>query len=124
MTIDPASEAPPARRSTYVRSGLVALAVVVVIALLINFLLLQHRSPGVLDGQVVSQGLSQAIEFNETGHPAPPHVTCPTSEPLRAGLTFTCTLDRNGVQVPILVTEHGNQGSFTYQLGKPPGLAA
>jgi hypothetical protein len=117
----PGAAAPQKRRSTYLRSGLVALGVVAVIGVLINFLLLQHRSPGVLDGQVVAQGISQALQYDADGHsPVPPAVRCPTSEPLRTGLRFDCTLGGSRPRT-IVVTESNAIGSYTFRLAGPAG---
>lgn len=106
--------------STYVRSGLVALAVVVVLGVLLNFFLLAPRAPGALDGPVVAQGIERALQFNANGQEAtPPTVVCPTREPRRAGLTFTCHLRRGGGSTPVVVRETNAAGSFTFKVEAP-----
>lgn len=111
----PAESKPPGRRSTYLRSGLVALLVLVVIGVLINFLLLTHRSPGVLDGQVVAERIAQGIQFDQHSALAPT-VHCPTREALRAGNQFTCTLERRPYPVVIDVAVRDTSGDFTYRV--------
>ena len=108
-------EAAPGRRSTYLRSGVAALGVLVVIGILINLLLLTHRSPGVLDGQVVAERIAQGIQFDQ--HTTlPPTVRCPLREALRAGNEFTCTLQRRPYPVVIDVRVRDSVGDFTYRV--------
>ena len=97
------------------RSGIAALAVLVVIGFLINFLFLSQRSPGVLDGPVVAERIAQSIQFNQHT-PAPPTVECPAREPLRADTAFTCTLERRPFPVVIDVSVRGTGGDFTYRV--------
>ncbi|MGH9077627.1 MAG: hypothetical protein ACRDY0_09295 [Acidimicrobiales bacterium] len=109
----------PGRRSTYMRSGLVALAVLVLAGLAVNFGLLEHRSPGILDGQVVAERISEAMLFNEgTAGGGRPDLRCPAHEPLRGGLGFDCTLVRPRPGV-VRVTEEGDQGRFSFRVLAP-----
>lgn len=103
------------RRPGHLRLAVTALAVVVVIGVVVNFLLLQHRAPGVLDGQVVAQRIAQDIQFNR--HlTSPPAVRCPPSEPQRAGTRFACTATVGGRSVTVVVSERDSRGQFDFQV--------
>lgn len=104
-------------RSTYLRSGLTALVVVLVVGVLMNYFLLKPRAPGVLDGQVVSQRISQAIQFN-TRTPLKGSIDCPAQEPQRAGLQFTCTLVAGSRRTPVTVHETDGHGDFTFHVAQ------
>ncbi len=106
--------------SKHTRQVLAALVVCVVIGVLINFLLLQHRAPAALEGPVVAERISQDIQFNRHLS-APPPVRCPASEPLRRGTTFRCSGQLGGRQVPITVVVATASGELTFHLANAPG---
>jgi hypothetical protein len=110
--------APPVSKHT--RQVFAALAVCVAIGLLINFLLLQHRAPGALEGPSVAERISQGIQFND--HlAAPPAIRCPATEPLRQGVTFRCSGYLGGRHVPITVMVASASGELTFQVAAPGG---
>ena len=111
-----AIEEAPARRSTYVRSGIVALVVVVVIGLLINLLLLQRHTGSTVDGQEVAQRISQGIQAN-TGVTKPPQVDCPASLP-QGESDFDCTLEKGAGRVVVEVHRRG--GTLTWNVTNRP----
>jgi Domain of unknown function (DUF4333) len=92
---------PPARRSTYLRSGAVALVVVVVMGYLINLLLLQRHTGSTLDGHEVAQLVSQGIQA-QSGSAEPPQVSCPPSIPIHQ-TNFNCTLEKGKSRVVVQV---------------------
>jgi hypothetical protein len=113
----PEGSAPaPARRSTYLRSGAVALGVVVIIGVLINFLLLQHHTGSTVDGGEISQRISQGIQFN-TKASEPPQVACPRSVPA-SETSFDCTLEKGSGRVVIEVQRLS--GRFTWTITNRP----
>jgi len=114
------TEQPPARRSTYLRSGAVALGVVVVIGVLINFFLLQRHTGATVDGHEIAQELSQAIQA-KTGVSSPPQVACPSALP-KSEANFNCTLVKGPQRV--LVQVHRSGGSFTWTITNHPAGAA
>jgi hypothetical protein len=70
------TEQPPARSSTYLRSGVVALVVVAAIGFVINLLVLQRHTNPTVDGHEIAQLISQGIQAN-SGIATPPQVACP-----------------------------------------------
>jgi len=114
------TEQPPARRSTYLRSGAVALGVVVVIGVLINFFLLQRHTGSTVDGHEIAQELSQAIQAR-TGVSTPPQVVCPSSLP-ESEPNFDCTLEKGAGRV--IVEVHRSGGSFTWDITNHPAGAS
>lgn len=114
------TEQPPARRSTYLRSGAVALGVVVVIGVLINFFLLQRHTGSTVDGHEIALELSQAIQAQE-GAKSPPQVSCPSSLP-KSEINFNCTLVKGPARV--IVAVHRSGGSFTWNITNHPAGAS
>jgi hypothetical protein len=113
------TEPTPARRSTYLRSGVIALAVVVVIGVLINLLLLERHTGSTVDGQEIAQDISQAIQA-KTGAARPPQVACPGSLP-SAQTTFDCTLqEASGL---VIVEVHRSGSTFTWTQTNRPAEA-
>lgn len=103
-----------ARRSKrgYFVPGLIALVVLAVGGGLANFGGLDHAAPNRLAGPDVETFLAQAIQARD-GLSSPPHISCPASEPVRAGLRFTCTWHRAGGDRRLGVTETG-RGQFRF----------
>lgn len=108
------------KRSSYLRSGLVALGVLVVIGVAFNYLFIQSHRPGALYGPLVSDRISQGLQV-DTHTSTPPSVTCPAREPRRAGLTFTCTLVNAAGSTPVTVHETDGRGDFTFRVDPRSG---
>ncbi|MGI8493512.1 MAG: DUF4333 domain-containing protein [Acidimicrobiales bacterium] len=109
------SDAPSGAREHrgYWRPGLIALGFLVLVALLINFLGLSSRSIHELAGRDIETRIGQTLQFQQRlGQP--PEVTCPTSEPARAGVTFACTVHGAGGDYRVQVVEVDNHGAFRF----------
>jgi hypothetical protein len=114
-----------ARRSTYLRSGVAALIVLVVIGLGINFLFLSPKTPShSLPGTEVAASLARSIQAQRRTS-TPPDVQCPANIVLRAGATFTCVLIEKPHPVVIDVTQIDARGDFRLNVtGAAPGPPA
>ena len=109
----------PARRG-YLLPGLIALVVLGVLAVLIDVVGLQHRAPRTLAGPDVATLIAQDLQ-TRTGAHQPPQVRCPASEPVRAGVEFTCEEQAAGGTRTIRVRETSAGGAFTFtEEGAPP----
>jgi hypothetical protein len=107
----------PRPKRGYLLPGTIALVVCAVIAVVIDLAGIQSRTPSSLAGRQVEAYLSQSLQYL---HPqaAPPQVRCPANEPLRAGLSFDCSLLAAGrPPATIVVTETSASGTFRY---RPP----
>lgn len=104
----------PRGKRGYFVPGIIALVVCAGIATLIDVTGLQTRTPSRLAGPQVETFLSQAIQARDALS-APPTVTCPGTEPLRAGVAFSCTVVLHGRTERVAVTE-GRGASLTYRL--------
>ncbi len=110
----------PARRG-YLVPGLIALAVLAVIAVAIDVIGLQPSTPTTLAGPDVATLIAQGMQAR-SGASQPPQIRCPSAEPVRAGVQFTCQLDAVGGARTILVQETTGQGTFTWkELPAPSG---
>ena len=111
--------APPRRRRGYFLPGGIALAVLAVLAVLIDQIGLAHRTPSTLSGPDTATAIAQGIQAAASDHRLP-QVRCPASEPVRAGLRFTCTEIASAGAAPraIAVVETG-RGAFTWQPSSP-----
>jgi hypothetical protein len=105
------------RGKGYFVPGLIALAVMVVAGGVVNFAGLDHAHPSTLAGSDVSTFVAQGIQA-EQGLAAPPTITCPASEPVRTGLSFTCTWQRAGGDRPVKVTETDSRGQYHFSIGR------
>jgi hypothetical protein len=105
------------RGKGYFVPGLIALAVMVAAGGVVNFAGLDHAHPSSLAGSDVSTFVAQGIQA-EQGLAAPPTITCPTSEPVRTGLSFTCTWERAGGDRPVKVTETDSRGQYHFSVGR------
>jgi hypothetical protein len=108
-------------RRAYLRSGIVALAVLVLIAIGVSVFALSPRSsPRSLSGAEVATDLSSAIQA-QRHLSSPPDVRCPPSITLRQGDRFTCTLIEHPHPVIVEVTQTNSQGNFTFIItNRPP----
>jgi hypothetical protein len=110
------TEQPPARSSTYLRSGVVALVVVAAIGFVINLLVLQRHTNPTVDGHEIAQLISQGIQAN-SGIATPPQVACPTSVPASES-SFNCTLEKDTGRV--IVEVHRAGSTFTWKITNRP----
>ena len=112
----------PARRG-YLVPGLIALAVLALIAVVIDVVGLEHPTPRTLAGPDVATLIAQDMQ-TRTGASQPPQISCPASEPVRAGLRFACHLQSGRGSRTIEVRETSAQGAFTWievPASDPPG---
>ncbi|HLI00535.1 MAG TPA: DUF4333 domain-containing protein [Acidimicrobiales bacterium] len=108
----PADTRPLPRRKGYLLPGAIALVVLAAIAVVIDVAGLQSRVPRTLNGAATAQQVAQAIETRQ-GLTSAPSVHCPASEPVRAGLVFYCTLDREGhARQWVRISEYSNAGDY------------
>lgn len=103
----------PPRRG-YLVPGLIALAVLAVLAVLIDVIGLQHHAPRVLAGPDVATLIAQDMQTRDASR-QPPQIRCPTSEPVRVGLRFTCEVENPSGNRTVRVEVTSSQGTFTWQ---------
>jgi Domain of unknown function (DUF4333) len=101
----------------YFIPGLIALVVLAVGGGLANFAGIDHAGPNRLAGPDVETFLGQAIEAQDHLASAP-SIRCPASEPVRVGLTFTCTWQRAAGNRPVTVAETDARGQFRFSVGR------
>jgi Domain of unknown function (DUF4333) len=106
----------PARRRGYWIPGLIALAVLLLIAVAVGAGDLDHSAPHVLQGPDVASQIALGIQAQEETASAP-NVHCPKTEPVRSGLQFQCAVWRNGKRVPVEVVELDQHGQLSWHLG-------
>ncbi|MHB1535626.1 MAG: DUF4333 domain-containing protein [Acidimicrobiales bacterium] len=104
----------PAPKRGYLVPGLIALVFLVGAAVLINYTALSHHVSRRLNGPDVATLISQGLQA-QLGARVPPQVSCPAHEPLRAGLTFECVLDRHGRRSAVQVTETNRAGQLSFR---------
>jgi len=107
---------PRRSRRGYFLPGVIALAALLGIGTAFGAGDLVHQAPRVLSGpEVASQvELGLQAELNSVNQP---YVTCPSSEPVKAGLTFTCfERPRSGPARPISVSEIDARGQLQFGL--------
>lgn len=77
---------------------------------------LYHQPPTLLAGPDVASQISLAIQA-EQNVVAAPVVSCPTSEPVRAGLVFYCAEqpETGGSPVEITVRETDSRGNLSWK---------
>ncbi len=110
------SAAPAPKRVTkrgYWLPGLIALTFLILAALVINFVGLRHTDPRMLHGRDVETQLAENLQA-VGGSAQPPEVSCPSSEPVRKGLVFTCVVHRGSGLSTLVVTETDNRGAYKY----------
>jgi Domain of unknown function (DUF4333) len=102
------------RGKGYFVPGLIALVVMAAAGGLANFGGLDHSSPSHLAGSDVATFLAQGIQAQEGLH-TPPSIACPATEPVRAGVSFTCQWQRSVGDRTVRVTETG-RGQFHFNV--------
>jgi Domain of unknown function (DUF4333) len=106
----------PVRRRGYWIPGLIALAVLLLIAVAVGAGDLDHSAPDVLQGPDIASQIALGIQAQEETASAP-NVHCPKTEPVRSGLQFQCAVWRNGTRVPVNVVEIDQHGQLSWHLG-------
>lgn len=108
------------RRNRFV-PGVIALAALLAIGIIFGAGAdLTHPSPHSLSGRDISSQIELGIQ-TEKGLTNLPTVTCPSSEPVKAGLSFECSvtgLPRAGAS-NVEVTEVDGRGHLRWQLVSP-----
>lgn len=113
MTSDrPARPAAGSRRGYFV-PGLIALLALVGLGAAFNIGGLDHQRPSRLDGAQVASTVAQGLQAQRR-LPSPPSITCPPSEPVRAGLRFSCRWQEPRGTRTVQVTELGDRGQFRF----------
>ena len=106
---------PPRPKRGYLGPGIIALVVLVVLALVINYAALSHPAPRAISGADAATLIAQGLQ-SEQNTSQPPSVTFP-AEPVRAGLTFRCELRHaDGTSSVIVVTEVNGSGKLSFRL--------
>ncbi|MBO0692954.1 MAG: DUF4333 domain-containing protein [Acidimicrobiaceae bacterium] len=100
----------------YFVPGLIAFVVLAAGGGIANFAGLDHAGPNRLAGPDVETFLAQAIQTKDA-LASPPRISCPSSEPVRPGLRFTCSWNRAGGDRPVSVTETDARGQFRFSVG-------
>lgn len=112
-------------RRGYFVPGLVALAALLGIGTALGAGDLSHRPPSSLAGPDVAEELALGIQA-QAGAPSTPPVSCPRSEPVRAGATFTCTLGpwRGSGRRTVRVVEIDSRGHLRWSLAATTGTSS
>jgi Domain of unknown function (DUF4333) len=110
--------APSGRRGRrgYWVPGLIAMAVLLVIAVAVGAGDLDHSAPRVLDGADIASQIGLGIQ-TQRGAATAPAVHCPKSEPVRSGWKFECSLQQAGKTVPVQVVELDQHGQLSWHIG-------
>jgi len=113
----PAADGTPTRprRRGYFVPGLIALVAMLAGGAALNIGGLDHASPSRLAGSDVATFVAQGIQADR-GLASPPAISCPSSEPDRAGFTFACVWHRGAQDVAIRVTETTRTGQFRFSV--------
>ncbi|HET9077857.1 MAG TPA: DUF4333 domain-containing protein [Acidimicrobiales bacterium] len=115
---EPDRRPPPARRRRgYFLPGAIALAALLLIGAAVGAGDLSHPAPRTLRGTDVAAQISLGVQAQQNDR-VPPQVTCPRSEPVRAGYSFDCTLlAGHRPPVTVAVTEVDGRGRLHWSLG-------
>ncbi len=115
VAVEPATTRRP--RRGYFLPGVIALGALLGIGTAFGAGDLVHQAPRVLSGAEVASQVELGLQA-ELDTVSQPYVTCPASEPVKAGLTFTCLEHpRTGPARPISVTEIDAHGQLRF--GRP-----
>ena len=109
------------RRRNRLVPGLIALAALLAIGIIFGAGAdLTHPSPHSLSGRDISAQIELGIQ-TEKGLTNLPAVTCPSSEPVKAGLSFECSVTgvRTAGTSNVEVTEVDGRGHLRWQLVSP-----
>lgn len=113
--------APEGRRGRrgYFLPGAIALVALLAIGGAVGAGDLSHPLPRRLAGSDVASQISLGVQTAQND-PNPPRVRCPTSEPVRVGYRFHCSLiPASGQPLDVTVTEVDGRGRLHWSLGPP-----
>lgn len=110
---------PPRGRRGYWVPGIIALVALLAIGLAAGAGDLDHAAPSVLEGSDVATQIALAVEVQQH-RSSQPAVSCPSQEPVRAGLGFQCTIVLGAATYPIRVVEVDGRGRVQWQIGSVP----
>ncbi len=110
----PAAGALPRKKRGYLVPGVIALVVCAGLATLIDVAGLQARTPARLAATEAETFLSEAVQARDN-LATPPSVRCPGTEPLRAGVSFSCVIRLAGRDHRVRVQE-GSGGRLSYEV--------
>ena len=108
------------RRGRWV-PGMIALGALLAIGIVVGAGAdLTHPSPHSLDGNDVASQVALGVQAEKLLE-HPPEVHCPSSEPVRTGLTFHCTVTALGSDPSrvVEVTEIDGRGHLRWRLNPP-----
>ena len=108
------------RRGRWV-PGIIALAALLAIGIVFGAGAdLTHPAPHALAGRDVANQVALGIQA-EKGLARAPSLNCPSTEPIRAGLTFECTAAGlpSTPSARVVVTEIDNRGHLRWRLSSP-----
>lgn len=97
---------------------MIAFGVLLLMAVAANYVMFQHRVPDTLNGADTARLVAEDLQARR-GLSTPPDVTCPSREPLRAGVSFTCDLTGPGGPETLRVTETNGRGRLVVAPGRP-----
>ncbi len=107
-------------RRGYLGPGIIALGVLAIIAVIVNFVGLSPSSPRTLSRTDAATLISQGLQ-SQQGGASRPQVSCPANEPARAGMAFQCVLHHpDGSSQPIQVTETDSRGDLRFHVVGSP----
>lgn len=106
------------KRRGYFLPGVIALVALVVIGVVLGAGDLAHPASTSIQGPDIAQQIAEGIQAQQASG-GPPSVACPASEPVRDGLTFQCTLRRDGRVQPVYVVEIDGRGEIRWSLSAP-----
>lgn len=106
-------------RRGYWLPGFIALAVLLAIGAAVGAGDLVHSTPKRLTGADIDSQIALAIQL-QLGSRTPPRLSCPASEPVRTGLTFTCTATAGGHTETLRVVEIDGRGDLRWSNDSQP----
>lgn len=93
--------------------GMIALVVLLAIGAVFGAGDLDHSPPARLSGATIESQIAVAVQV-QLGSRTPPTLNCPSSEPVRAGLTFKCTATAGGRTETLRVVEIDSRGDLSW----------
>jgi Domain of unknown function (DUF4333) len=102
-------------RRGYWLPAVIAMTVLLGIAAAVGAGDLDHSPPKTLAGSDVASEIAIGMQV-QNGSTTPPAVHCPDHEPVRAGLTFRCTLGPGPKRGTVKVVEIDGRGHLRWQV--------
>jgi hypothetical protein len=96
--------------------AVIAMVVLLAIAAAVGAGDLDHSAPTKLPGSEVASEVALGLQV-QTRSSGPPDVTCPPSEPVRAGFHFECTLSSGATRRAVDIVEIDGRGRLRWHLG-------